>query len=161
MEPLRDVFAGLAGPGRDPGDFLRELPEELVAEAVVSYADTAPAEVAEHLAPFVSAHSAVGGHDQAGDPGWLELLATAPVEAEPEIDETDLGFGTGADTVGEPTGLFDEDAVEITHEELPDFGTAETGLEAGAETTVEAGMDDLAVDWPEIDDLPGDGDAVL
>ncbi|MBW6439561.1 hypothetical protein KZ829_38130 [Actinoplanes hulinensis] len=152
MEPLRDVFAGLAGPGSAPGDFLRELPEDLVAEAVVSYADTAPVEVAEHLASFVSAHSTVGA-ETAGELGWLELLTTAPVPAEPEIDETDLDFGTGADSVEDVTepGLFEveeDEAVDEITDDLPEFTGAESGM-------------DLAVDWPEIDDLPDDGAEIL
>jgi hypothetical protein len=47
----------------------------------VSYADTAPHEVAEHLAPFVQAASPVplsGGQAAAADHDWLGLLATAP-----------------------------------------------------------------------------------
>ncbi|GAA0445875.1 hypothetical protein Aca07nite_03870 [Actinoplanes capillaceus] len=143
MEPLRDVFAGLAGPGSAPGDFLRELPEELVAEAVVSYADTAPVEVAEHLASFVSAHSAVGA-ETAGELGWLDLLTTAPVEAGTEIDETDLDFGTGADAVEvDQPDLFDVESPVA--DELPETGDEEPGEEIGL---------DLTVDWPEIDDLP-------
>src|SRR5690606_37616813 len=61
--PLHDVFADLAGTGHgEPAEVLRanghgDLPDGLVAEAVVNYADTAPMEVAQHLAPFVRAHS--------------------------------------------------------------------------------------------------------
>ncbi|HET6532972.1 MAG TPA: hypothetical protein VFH03_20475 [Actinoplanes sp.] len=117
--PLRDVFADLAGaPGAadDPAALLRdhghpELPDDLVAEAVVSYADTAPVEVAEHLAPYVTAHSAVGADPAAGDEtavGWLDLLGTAPAGDSADIDDLppatdgfdddglDLGFGLGA-----------------------------------------------------------------
>ncbi|RSM61669.1 hypothetical protein DMB66_24470 [Actinoplanes sp. ATCC 53533] len=132
--PLRDVFADLTGNGAAAGDpeaLLRDqghpgLPDHLVAEAVVSYAETAPAEVAEHLAPYVTAHSVVGAGEPAGDEppaGWLDLLGTAPagpgLADEPadidylapspdELDDaTDLGpdpgfgldFGTGAELV--------------------------------------------------------------
>src|ERR687890_805827 len=86
--PLRDVFADLTGgeyTADDPDALLRDhghaLPDDLVAEAVVSFADTAPAEVAEHLAPYVMTHSAVGADPVAGDEpsvGWLDLLGSAP-----------------------------------------------------------------------------------
>jgi hypothetical protein len=94
VRPLRDVFDELAGeqpagagPAADPAVVLAgsghgELPEQLVAEAIVSYADTAPVEVAAHLAPFVTAHSAVPLDDPAvalPDPAsGLDLLVTAP-----------------------------------------------------------------------------------
>lgn len=100
--PLREVFdalagaagaAGSAGPDRpagDPAEVLAgsghaDLPDQLVAEAIVSYADTAPVEVAAHLAPFVTAHSAVppvAAETEAPDPAsGLDLLATAPAGA--------------------------------------------------------------------------------
>src|SRR5688500_4344332 len=92
--PLRDVFADLAGDpdahGVDPAELLREhghadLPDALVAEAVTSFADTAPLEVAEHLAPYVMANSAVPGVAGEVEPGgWLTALADAPpVDADP------------------------------------------------------------------------------
>jgi hypothetical protein len=83
---LREVFDELAGGGEaDPAGALAdrgygELPDPLLSEAIVSYADTAPVEVAEHLAPFVMVHSAVPV-DRAGDvpaADGLGLLATAP-----------------------------------------------------------------------------------
>ena len=66
----------LRRPGRDAGRRRRagrvlrasghaDLPDGLVAEAVVSYADTAPIEVAEHLSPFVMANSPVPRTDAA------------------------------------------------------------------------------------------------
>ncbi len=90
--PLRDVFTDLAGDpgaptGHDPAAVLAanghpDLPETLVAEAVVNYADTAPYEVAEHLAPYVMANSAVPPADPTApetDPAtWLDRLASAP-----------------------------------------------------------------------------------
>jgi hypothetical protein len=87
--PLRDVFADLAeadlAAGNGADEVLRanghpELPEPLVAEAVVSYADTAPHEVAEHLAPFVRANSSVPlpATQATPDPDWFGLLTTAP-----------------------------------------------------------------------------------
>jgi hypothetical protein len=94
--PLRDVFADLVGDesarqdrAADPAGFLAahghaDLPDSLVAEAIVNYADIAPAEVAEHLAPFVMAHSPVPLDDltvdDTGSIDGLDLLATAPPE---------------------------------------------------------------------------------
>jgi hypothetical protein len=152
MEPLRDVFAGLAGNGGDPGDFLRDLPADLVAEAVVSYADTAPLEVAEHLAPFVAGHSAVGSEGDAGET-WLDLLASAPVEEEASgLDDQDLGFGTGSGTTVDDMTRFDvdDDGVDTGFD---DPATLETPHEP-------AGLgDDVSGDWPEFgDDDPDDGD---
>lgn len=127
--PLRDVFADLASDDAarqtyraDPDGFLAanghgDLPADLVAEAVVSYADLAPLETAEHLAPVVMAHSAVpfdgadgipedlhglGASDDVTvatpDPlAALDLLATAPAPADQ----------------GETAGIGDEDAAEL------------------------------------------------
>ncbi|GIE33784.1 hypothetical protein Ait01nite_068290 [Actinoplanes italicus] len=142
--PLREVFAELAGTGStgDPGGLLRDLPDELVAEAVVSYAETAPVEIAEHLASFVSAHSAVGSEAPALA-GWLDLLATAPVEV---TEEPELEFGAGAasDTT------TDIDDVEVTGiDEIADLDEA-GDLENWDEPVIE-GLD-ADEDWPEIDD---------
>jgi hypothetical protein len=124
---LHDVRAGLAGDaGAQSGgaaDRLGDaghpdLPDGLVAEAIVSYADTATAEVAEHLAPFVQAHSAVP-LDQPGiaapDPAaGLDLLATAPVG--PPVDAPAPAGEAGAgDAVVEEGG---EGALEAA-----EFGT--------------------------------------
>lgn len=107
--PLRVVFdelaTGGAESGSDPAEVLRasghaDLPDGLVAEAVVSYADTAPIGVAEHLAPYVMAHSPVpvlppdsdatsadasGANGDDGGLSWYEALATtpAPSDADP------------------------------------------------------------------------------
>lgn len=105
--PLRDVFTELTGDeearrahAADPDGFLAahghpDLPSDLVAEAVVSYADTAPPEVAEHLAPYVREHSPVPHEGDltaeaaAAEPGsWFDLIATAP--ATDLSDPTDL-----------------------------------------------------------------------
>jgi hypothetical protein len=79
--PLREVFAALArpdgtvadgpnaGPGPLPGH--EGLPDDLLIRAIGSYADTAPAEVAEHLSAFVAAPT--------GAAEGLHLLAAAPV----------------------------------------------------------------------------------
>lgn len=123
VRPLHDIFAGLAndpaagrGEGAEPGDALRagghgELPEALVAEAIVSYAGTAPAEVAEHLAPFVTGHGPVPPEDPAATgldlAHGLDLLATTPPPAPATEDDAvpedpfDLAFGEGTGG-GEP-----------------------------------------------------------
>jgi hypothetical protein len=104
--PLRDVFADLAtdedarrAHAADPEGFLHahghaELPSQLVGEAIVNYADTAPPEIAEHLAPFVMAHSPIpveDGPTAGADPtDGLHLLATAPAEAYPDLLPADL-----------------------------------------------------------------------
>ena len=61
---LHELFAELSRTGADPAELLHaagygDVPEPLVAEAIVSYAGTAPLEVAEHLAPFAVAHGPV------------------------------------------------------------------------------------------------------
>jgi hypothetical protein len=110
--PLRDVFDELAGdptvtgPAADPADVLArsghgDLPGPLVAEAIVSYADTAPVEVAAHLAPFVTAHSAVplagpGAAELADPAAGLDLLATAPAGRDGDGAGQD-GDGAGQD----------------------------------------------------------------
>lgn len=143
VRPLHDIFAGLAsdpaarrGEGPEPSDALRDgghgdLPEGLVAEAIVSYADTAPAEVAEHLAPFVAGHGPVPLDDPAAAgldvTHGLELVATAPV-ADPgtvaEVDDEpfDVAFGEG--TGGEPV-----EAVELD----PDLDPADVAFEVPAD----------------------------
>jgi hypothetical protein len=100
---LRDVFTDLIGQGGRSGDaseVLRagghaDLPDGLVAEAVVNFADTAPIEVGEHLARYVAAHSAVPQLGEVDEPvSWLEALTSAPVgpELDPgtELDAADL-----------------------------------------------------------------------
>jgi hypothetical protein len=114
VRPLRDVFADLASDdaarqahAADPSGFLEsyghpELPNDLVSEAIVNYADTAPAEVAEHLAPFVIANGPVPGEGGPVHGDGLGLLASAPVPDLPEDGFDDLP--AGAD---DPHGAFD------------------------------------------------------
>ncbi len=100
--PLRDVFTDLAGDhatSPDPAAVLAasghaDLPEGLVAEAVVNYADTAPIEVAQHLAPFVMANSAVPvtAVYEETPADWLQAVSTAPVGHEYGTD-VDPGYG--------------------------------------------------------------------
>ena len=145
--PLRDVFTALTGEGgasgSDPGEALRlnghaDLSDGLVAEAVVSYADTAPIEVAEHLAPFVMANSPVpiAGADldtaEGESPSWLDALATAPVPA--DIDPADIDPADRLDHAdpgwAKPAGSLDSSA-HATSEDLA-FGHGDPGTGTGA-----------------------------
>ncbi len=149
--PLRDVFADLVGDeaarqahAADPEGFLAaaghaDLPDGLVGEAIVSYADTAPAEVAEHLAPFVMAHSPVPVEDDlpaaALDAAHgLDLLSTAP--AEPVLDDPTLAAHAGAELVGPEAAGHDaaghdaaghDAAGELADPFGLDFGHGDTG----------------------------------
>lgn len=107
--PLHELLAGLVGDADaarahgDPQAYLAvnghpDLPADLVAEAVVSYADTAPVEVAEHLAPYVTTHSAVPSADPPAE-GWFDLLTTAPTE-DTDLDP-DLAPAGGGDHLGD------------------------------------------------------------
>jgi hypothetical protein len=108
-ELLRDDVARQAY-AADPGGLLGPaghgaLPNDLLAEAIVSFADTAPPQVAEHLAPFVMAHSAVPLDDNqppAATTG-LELLADAPANVADKfsVDELDAAL-EGTQAEGDP-----------------------------------------------------------
>ncbi|MEV4618106.1 hypothetical protein AB0J74_05215 [Asanoa sp. NPDC049573] len=112
--PLKDVFSDLVGDPSAGADALaaagHDLPADLVAEAVVSFAGTAPAEVAEHLAPFVTANSGVPAETDGTGTEWFDLLATAPdPDAAEDLDAVfdaapdahagigEFEFGAGAD----------------------------------------------------------------
>lgn len=139
--PLHDLLAGLADGTVDPhgGDLvatLREgghpdLPDGAVAEAIVSYADTAALEVAEHLAPFVMGHSAVPLDPPPGTAmevrDGLELVATAP-PAEPLADPLDEPVLADGGAALDPTTLdptTDRDPGDL------DFGTGAAGDTGG------------------------------
>lgn len=144
--PLRDVFNELVGEERADRDaVLRDsghgdLPGGLVAEAVVSYADTAPVEVAEHLAPFVMAHSAVpvdGLMEADAEPAAvLDLLATAPAGADPaaELDGGALDGLESAQTGPDPTYAgAGGDAADLDSADTgpdPTYGGDAAGLES-------------------------------
>ena len=159
--PLRDVFADLVGDpsaADDPAALLSdqghpELPDHLVAEAVVSYADTAPVEVAEHLAPYVTAHSAVGADPVPGDEppaGWLELLGSAPDVADPAGEPADL------DDLAPALEGFD-DAADLDPDLAIDFGTGADAASAiepgdGVDASGEDGLVEVLADPAELDD---------
>ncbi|GLW30381.1 hypothetical protein [Actinoplanes regularis] len=157
---LREIFGELAGAGdragTDPADLLARaghpgLPEELVAQAVAGFAETARPEIAEHLAPYVMAHSPIPGPD--GDSGealtpWLDLLVTAP-----PLDPVglDFDFGSGADVDRTP-------AVDDVEPDWLDDLVTEPDPHDLAEPdptwSVPAGPDGFDTDEPED---PGDG----
>jgi hypothetical protein len=139
VRPLRDLFddlanrpAGAAGEGLDGhgGDPLAalpdaghpDLPDDLLAEALVSYAATAPPQVAEQLGPFVTAHSGVPAvtddypmdlPDPAEGLGLLDGAAAAGWEDPLALDAFELADGVPdgppADDLDDlPDGLADD-----------------------------------------------------
>jgi hypothetical protein len=161
-KPLRDVFNELVGDesargalAADRDAVLRDsghgdLPGGLVAEAVVSYADTAPVEVAEHLAPFVKAHSAVPADGPAAvdpDPATgLDLLATAPAGAPVLGAEPDEGWIDGlesAQTGTDPTyaGGDDIDGLESAQSGTDPTYAGERGAAGDGVVSAETGPD--------------------
>jgi hypothetical protein len=161
--PLRDVFTDLTGDpaaraGHDPAAVLAanghpDLPDTLVAEAIVSYADTAPYEVAEHLAPYVMANSAVPAADPTApdtDPAtWLDQLATAPeaVELGPDSSLDD-------DTLADLTGGHESTpgAVAAVDAGFGFGGDAGTGYRA-PDASDDPTFADIASSGPGADDL--------
>ncbi|HZN77385.1 MAG TPA: hypothetical protein VFC00_37695 [Micromonosporaceae bacterium] len=188
--PLRDVFSELAtaGSGGDAGEVLdahghADLPDGLVAEAVVSYADTAPVEVAEHLAPFVMAHSAVYPEAVSGpaDPaGWLDAVSTAP---EPLVDDSEADLAAPDPDAADPAdatddrtdlgldfGLGDRDPAEFDIDSTGEIATAldtapatvDTGADLPVEHPVAAGLTPAQADPTDLADTGetgSDGDA--
>ena len=159
--PLRDVFADVPGDeaarASDPAELLRssgheDLPDTLVAEAVTSYADTAPLEVAEHLARYVMANSAVPGVATEVDPsGWLEVLAGAPemldstvdpaaagLDEEPRHESTDDGADEAFGATVDADDAFD---LDFGLGEALDAVVAQAVELLGAASTPEAGDD--------------------
>jgi hypothetical protein len=117
VRPLRELLADLVGDGAARADgsaaYLAEhghdLPQDLLAEAVVSFADTAPPGLAERLSPFVTAHTS--GEEEPAD--WFDLLTTAPPDLTDEVDGVD-----------EVDGGDDLDAEhDAGQEQWSDFGT--------------------------------------
>lgn len=188
MEPvhsLRELFASLSGgataAGEDPAAVLAsgghgELPDHLVAEAIGNYADTAPVEVAEHLSPYVLAHSAVPGLEP---DGWhstgsgdaadgLALLASAPdlgvIHDQPDDLEIPI---VGHEAV--PEAHPHDGAPDALHDGIPDAahdGPADLDFGHGHDL-VAAGTHAPQTDFEHHDALPtrdaldthGDGNA--
>jgi hypothetical protein len=142
--PLHSVFADLVGErgasGLGPDEVLAagghpDLPAGLVAEAVVSYADTAPVEVAEHLAPYVRANSAVpqaGGPAAIEEPHWYDLLATAPpvpgLVGGPDLLDAATAAAPSTDDGGHQAASIDHGDIDL------DFGLGHRAP-SGAEPT--------------------------
>lgn len=144
--PLRELLADLAGDpsarAEGPSAYLAEhghadLPADLVAEAVVNYADTAPPEVAEQLAPFVTAHTA--GDEHPAD--WFDLLTTAPGTLPDDLDALDPTPPQGDDFTPDPGPTLD-------------FGTGATDLDLPAPDDEVAEPVETSTDWPTTDQSP-------
>lgn len=146
---MHEVFDELATGlhrDREPAEVLHdaghgELPGELVSEAIASFAGTTGIEVAEHLAPFVTA---AGG----GLPGLdgLALLATTPLAAQ-DLDADALA--TAADGhFGDEVPSEPSDAGADTGADSLDFGIGELATDAATDTA------DAAADSQFDGDLP-------
>jgi hypothetical protein len=188
--PLRDVFADVTGDeaarASDPAELLRshgheDLPDTLVAEAVTSYADTAPLEVAEHLSQYVMANSAVPGVEAEVDPSsWLVALSGAPETlaatvdpaaagldeqppaepagaestAVPTLDAFDLDFGLG----GEGARPDDDDLPTENTEAMADFGGTPLAADVAGELDALPAPAPLSAEAAPFDET-GDDDA--
>jgi len=156
--PLKDIFADLVGDASARPDAFsgagHDLPPDLVAEAVVSFAGTAPAEVAEHLAPFVTANSGVPVEADEGlgeAPDWAELFATAPetdglgpAELDAGLGPADLDeSGAGAGIAAEAENEAEFDDTDLDSRDADDLGLDDTGFDAD-------GLDDADSDGPEL-----------
>jgi hypothetical protein len=157
---LRDLLVQLTGgasgaepAAADPAGALGayRLPDDLVAEAVVNYADSAPIEVAEHLAPLVTAHSGIPGAageaeeaEEAAAPGdWFALLATAPATE-------DVGAADTAGDLAAAAGTGDPFDLDIDFGAGADLGgpAGHDHLDAGTEAADHAWSDGDAPAWP-------------
>lgn len=133
MVTLREVFEELAGGGHpDPAAVLRahgfDLPDAELRYALVTYAHSAPVDVAGHLQPYVVANSPVSWEDTpetASLADGLELLATAPPPGAGSEDPT-------ADLDGVPGGTAAVGAVTAAGTE-----TAADRLDVGSEVTAD------------------------
>jgi hypothetical protein len=148
MASLREVFELVREQGAhgDPAGLLRDsghadLPEALLSLAIVNFADTLPADSAEHLAGFVVPHSGVPREDaDHADPSvadGLDLLATAPSALGPEADLD--GALTAPDEAGrgEPGDPPVGHPLEASFGAEPDpagldFGTGDQDVTAGS-----------------------------
>lgn len=151
---LREVFEELAGGGHpDPAAVLREhgfdLPDAELRYALVSYAHSAPVDVAGHLQPYVMANSPVSWEDTpevATLADGLGLLTTAPPpDAVPEDPIADLDGVPGIGAVA--GGALTPAGAEATADRL-DFGTG-ADAPAGAGPAADAGELQAAEDWPD------------
>ncbi|GAA2715571.1 hypothetical protein [Actinoplanes palleronii] len=151
VRSLREIFGELAGAGEhtgaDPAALLArsghpDLPEELVAQAVSGFAETARPEIAEHLSAYVMAHSPIPGPGGEAFVSWVDLLATAPT------DDFGLDFGAGADHA-------EHEAVTATDHDVFD---AEDWAPAELEDWAPAAGEHVGLEAPETDDDDADAD---
>jgi hypothetical protein len=182
--PLRDVFADLTGEGvasvgaATPDELLRaqgheDLGDDLIGEAVVNFADSAPVELAEHLARFVMAHSPIplidpeSGTDDL--PDWVDLLTSAPpVDGIAEIGDDGSAGLDGLDGIAEigddgsaAIGAADDGGFDPDHGLFLDFGhgdlvSVDTSHFVSDADAGEAAIGDAA--GPDVDELDHDGD---
>jgi hypothetical protein len=160
--PLRDVLDEQADRlAQDRQSVLDDaghpgLPDALVAEAVVSYADTAPHQVAEHLAPFVTAHSAVRLGEPAGAEAdlshGLNLLATAPTDPDGP-DPAEGGFDLDGLDAGGPAPAAEGGWPDAA--DAPDFGGG-AGDEQHGRAEARSEVDDPLAPGEELPDLDED-----
>lgn len=170
--PLRDIFADpvAGGSGTDaagPAEVLRaaghpDLPDSLVAEAVGSYADTAPIEVAEHLSTYVMANSPVPLPDQAEvEPAqWLDAVSTAPTvtaEAHDPLLGLDPQVGPDPTSPDGPDHPDGPDGPDGHVGDVIDFGHtgADTGPDDALAPTADPGPDLPATDYFQPEDATG------
>jgi hypothetical protein len=191
--PLHELLGDLVGDGDaahahgDPEAYLAahghpDLPPDLVAEAVVSYADTAPVDVAEHLAPYVTTHSAVPADEPPTD-DWFGLITTAPTDdlaTDPDIDDFSddsvtpdhhagpaLDFGTGSvDDLDAPAADDTDgadDSQDDASDDAPDTGQAPAWADLDADNANLDALDaaDLDDDSDEDDDPEAQADELL
>lgn len=177
VRPLRDVFDGLAnrpagtpgGPGDlgDPGDPAAvldgaghsDLPDDLVAEALVSYAATAPPQVAEQLGPFVTAHSGVPGPDvdppaELPDPAEGLALLDGAGDVGGWDDPLDLD-AAGADLLDVPAPV-ESDHVDPDHADAGATDHLDPWTDHGFGSGAGPEADDTGT-WQDLDDDGGLG----
>jgi len=172
VRPLRELLADLAGDAGAraggaqaylAGHGYPDLPADLVAEAVVSYADTAPPEVAEQLAPFVTAHTA--GDEEPAD--WFELLSSAEVDHDPDALDDDPVSWAGDDLGDDPgpgldfgAGAVDgpDLAADLDDDAPADDGGSHTDWVDAEEHVPTHSAPALADDFVEFDDEDDESD---
>jgi hypothetical protein len=183
--PLHEVLGDLVGDGDaahahgDPEAYLAanghpDLPPDLVAEAVVSYADTAPVDVAEHLAPYVTTHSAVPADEPPTD-DWFGLITTAPaddLDTDPDIDDFSddgvapdhhhdpaLDFGTGSvDDLDAPTADDSDDDTDDDTDDARNDGSGDTPDNGQGPAWADLDAANANLDALDADDLDDDSD---
>src|SRR3954453_2243732 len=179
--PLHEVLGDLVGDGAaaqahgDPEAYLAanghpDLPADLVAEAVVSSADPAPVDGAEHLAPYVTTHSAVPADEPPTD-DWFGLITTTPtddLDTDPDIDDfsdgaapdhhagPELDFGTGSVDDLDAPASDESDESDDDSDEAGDTSGSPDSSQAPAWADLDA--DNANLDALDADDLDDDSD---